>query len=154
MYLDAREFVSGYSHSSDSEKDRYTLAVTAAGLRNTDIDEMRYATINVNIGYWRKANHIHNWFVNNVQDGTDDCKPYYVSREQLTELRDLCMKVCKSGEPEVAEELLPTGVGFFFGSTEYEEYYFEETDRTARMLSMILDNERMTGMDFYYTSSW
>ena len=23
--------------------------------------------------YWRKANQIHNWFVENIQDGEDDC---------------------------------------------------------------------------------
>lgn len=26
------------------------------------------------IGYWRKANHIHKWFVDCVQDGEDDCE--------------------------------------------------------------------------------
>ena len=25
------------------------------------------------VGYWRKQNAIHNWFVENVQDGIDDC---------------------------------------------------------------------------------
>ena len=23
--------------------------------------------------YWRKANYIHNWFVENIQNGSDDC---------------------------------------------------------------------------------
>ena len=154
MYLDARHFISGYDHASEKEKDNYTLAVSAAGLLNTDIDEKRYATVNVNIGYWRKANHIHNWFVSEVQGGTDDCKDYYVSREKLTELLELCTRVYKSGEPSVAGELLPTGSGFFFGSEDYDEYYFEETERTARMLTGILENPRMSTVDFYYTASW
>ena len=38
--------------------------------------------------YWRKANQIHNWFVENVQDGDDDCRDYYVSEEDLEELRE------------------------------------------------------------------
>jgi len=33
------------------------------------------------IGYWRKANHIHNWFVKNVQEGEDNCGEYSVSRD-------------------------------------------------------------------------
>ena len=40
--------------------------------------------------YWRKANAIHKWFVENVQEGVDDCGEYEVTVEQLTELRDLC----------------------------------------------------------------
>jgi hypothetical protein len=36
--------------------------------------------------YWRKANQIHKWFVDNVQDGVDDCKEYWVSEEKLQEL--------------------------------------------------------------------
>lgn len=44
----------------------------------------------VEVGYWRKANHIHNWFVENVQNGVDDCDSYVVSREKLQELYDTC----------------------------------------------------------------
>ena len=35
------------------------------------------------VGYWRKANAIHNWFVNNIQNGKDDCRRYEVSKENL-----------------------------------------------------------------------
>jgi hypothetical protein len=45
------------------------------------------------VGYWRKANHIHKWFVDNVQEGNDDCHEYYVSIEQLHELRDTCFDI-------------------------------------------------------------
>lgn len=45
------------------------------------------------VGYWRKANHIHKWFVDNVQDGEDDCKEYRVSIEQLHKLRDICFDI-------------------------------------------------------------
>ena len=38
----------------------------------------RVVSISERIGYWRKANQIHNWFVENVQGGEDDCKKYYV----------------------------------------------------------------------------
>jgi hypothetical protein len=45
------------------------------------------------VGYWRKANHIHKWFVDNVQDGKDDCHEYYVSIKKLHELRDTCFDI-------------------------------------------------------------
>lgn len=154
MCLDARQFISGYSHSSEKEKDNYAIAVSLAGLFSTDIEENRYATVDVNVAYWRKANHIHNWFVENVQGGTDDCKSYYVSKEKLIELEELCRRVATSGDPEFAKDELPTGSGFFFGSEQYDEYYFEETEHTVRILSNILSNPRLEMADFYYRASW
>lgn len=50
--------------------------------------------IHEEVGYWRKANHIHLWFVNNVQDGIDDCCYHHeVTKELLEELRDTCIEV-------------------------------------------------------------
>ena len=44
--------------------------------------------------YWRKANAIHAWFVDNVQDGEDDCEFHReVTKEDLAELRDACANV-------------------------------------------------------------
>ena len=45
------------------------------------------------MGYWRKANHIHAWFVNKVQDGTDDCSYYFVAEDHFLELKETCEKV-------------------------------------------------------------
>ena len=43
---------------------------------------------------WRKANQIHNWFVENVQDGIDDCSYHNeVTKEILEELLDICQRV-------------------------------------------------------------
>jgi hypothetical protein len=156
MYLEARRFVSGYSHSGEEERQLFDELAKAVDMQ--DAHDERYITINVNIAYWRKANAIHDWFVKNVQDGEDDCKSYYVGREKLQELHDLCLKVVKAGTPEVAMELLPTASGFFFGDTEYDEYYFEQVDWTAKRLAEILRTipakSGMTGVDFYYSSSW
>lgn len=46
-----------------------------------------------NVGYWRKANQIHNWFVNNVQNGYDDCEYYEATKLQLEELLEICKMV-------------------------------------------------------------
>lgn len=45
------------------------------------------------VRYWRKANHIHAWFVDKVQGGTDDCSYYFVSKDQFLELKETCEKV-------------------------------------------------------------
>jgi hypothetical protein len=157
MYLEARKFVSGYSHVKEEERDLFNTIVTAVGM--DDINDERFATVSVNIAYWRKANAIHDWFVKNVQDGEDDCKSYYVSLEKLMELEQLCRRVATSGDPELAKELLPTASGFFFGDTEYDEYYFEQVDWTAKRLAEIVDKFKdstggLSGVDFYYQASW
>lgn len=154
-YLEARRFVSGYSHSGSDEQEMFRQIVDSVGM--SDAHDERFVTVNVNVAYWRKANAIHDWFVKNVQDGEDDCKTYYVPREKLMELEELCRRVVQSGEPEVAAELLPTASGFFFGDTDYDEYYFQQIDWTAKRLAEILTklpDGGMRGVDFYYNSSW
>jgi len=156
MYLEARRFVSGYNHSSPDEQKTFEGILDAVGM--TGMTDSPHITVNVNVAYWRKANHIHDWFVKHVQDGEDDCKSYYVPREKLVELEDACRKVVEAGTAEVASELLPTSAGFFFGGTEYDEYYFEQTDWTAKRLAEILTTvpagSGLSTYDFYYQSSW
>ncbi len=100
-------------------------------------------------GYWRKANAIHRWFVENVQDCHDDCGRYEVSQAQLQQLLRSVETVL--AHPELAERVLPTMEGFFFGSTEYDEWYFDDLKETKRMMTEALEDE---DAEFEYTSSW
>ena len=114
-------------------------------------------------GYWRKANAIHNWFVQNVQDDRDECQKSYVSAEQLRELRDACEQVLwtqgdsRVGVQEKAEEVgLAPKAGFFFGSTDYDEYYLEDLRYTVKLINRmeaagVFDN---AWVDIYYQASW
>lgn len=117
------------------------------------------------IMYWRKANAIHKWFVDNVQNGEDDCKSYDVSLKQLQLLRDTIKKGL-TDKNRVALRLnkdalsggckgLPTTGGFFFGGTEYDEYYWKELENTLKMLEKILNNPKTYEyIDLEYHSSW
>ena len=135
------------------------------------------------VGYWRKANAIHKWFVDNVQDENDDCGRYEVSKEQLEELLETCIKVrdcsklengwVKNGEryengqwlpcveegeyivnPDIAEALLPTQDGFFFGSTSYDQWYMEDIIDTIDILTKALETTDFDTEMLVYTSSW
>ncbi len=103
---------------------------------------------------WRKANHIHQWFVDNVQGGEDDCKEHAVSVEKLIELRGLCQKVIDERESNNANELLPTSPGFFFGSQEYDEYYYQDVQGTIDCLVGIEEYLESPDISFIYSSSW
>ena len=105
--------------------------------------------------YWRKVYHIHKWFVENVQNGKDDCGTYSVSLDQLKDLRDLCEEVINNRDK--AHELLPTQSGVIFDDQSYGKYYFEDTITTYNDLRKIIDNypsETLFYVDYYYTSSW
>ena len=97
-----------------------------------------------------KSYQIHQWFVDNVQQGEDDCGNYYVGRETLEELLEICKKVKEDNS--LAEKLLPTQSGFFFGGTEYDEWYFQDIDNTIEILEECLKDK--SADEFEYHSSW
>lgn len=88
--------------------------------------------------------------MDNCQDGTDDCRTSYVSRDQLNELKQLCQQIID--DPKEANDLLPTQSGFFFGSTEYDEWYFEGLKDTVEIVDRAL--AMPDEWEFEYHSSW
>lgn len=134
------------------------------------------------IGYWRKANQIHGWFVENIQNGEDNCQKYEVSRKQLRKLKDICEKILKGPklidgmvingytlkngdsfqpnmergkiveDPTVALELLPPSKGFFFGSDYIDEFYMRDIKRTVEIIDRCLNLDE--NWTFHYYSSW
>lgn len=126
------------------------VIVKTGGEIDKKIDPKKVKYVVEEAGYWRKANQIHRWFVENVQRGTDDCGSYWVSREKLEELLDLCKRVKEDNS--LADELLPSTSGFFFGGTEYDEWYFNDIDNTIQIIEECLSDEEAD--DFEYHSSW
>lgn len=108
------------------------------------------------IGYWRKVNSVHKWFVDNVQNGNDDCGEYVVSEEKLKELRSQVMSAL--AVPSAASATMPNQSGFFFGSTDYDEYYFDDLRDTIKILDKALKwcelNRKGKFVTIYYSSSW
>ena len=100
------------------------------------------------VGYWRKANHIHKWFVDNIQKGNDNCRRYLVPKSKLKGLLLLCEMVCK--DPKLAKKYLPNRDGFFFGGVAYDEYYFSATEETRDIIKKALKSKDL----IYYQSSW
>lgn len=116
-----------------------------------------YKTIFEEIGYWRKANSIHNWFVNNIQNGVDNCGIYEVTKEQLEDLLSVCKEVLNGSKVKgksVAEELLPTKSGFFFGGTDYDKWYYEDVEHTIKIIENALNTTDFEHEIIMYHSSW
>lgn len=185
MYLYKKTYIGAqYEHRNVKGKIDITI-----GDKVVPIKFDRVCYIEESVGYWRKANAIHNWFVANVQDGEDNCKDYYVSVENLKELLNVCLDVkekaiikdgkiqngstLKNGvwEPNMVDgkyienveeiaDILPTTDGFFFGSTDYNEYYMQDIDYTIELIQGLLkEEEEIKKLGFYdsefvYSSSW
>jgi len=164
MYLYRQQ----YAHPELKEN----LRLERAGKITTFAPERR-TFLREEIGYWRKANHIHRWFVENVQEGSDDGHDYYVDRSELEELLKLVIKVLKhsklvpgtvpagrrilqNGEiqdtwedgsiidnPELAETLLPRLGGCFFGSLDYDQDYVNELRHTKSLNQKIMKDSNI-----------
>ena len=115
----------------------------------------KYLSLFEEVGYWRKANHIHSWFVQNCQGGIDECQLTEVSKEQLEKLLVDCIDILNNSDNIlIAKETLPTQSGFFFGGTEYDEYYFNDVRNTIDILKTTLETTDFEEEIVFYRSSW
>lgn len=130
--------------------------------RPVNINFKRITYIEEEMGYWRKANAIHKWFVDNVQNGKDDCNDYYVDVEELKKLRDMIQTILKAKgkkRENLALKLLPPYEGFFFGNTDIDKYYFEDLEYTVNLINKVESeneeaNENNISVKWIYQSSW
>jgi len=151
MYLSVRKYASEYS--GGVSKYNIEEAIRLFGFNPSEMGSgYTAAEIKLTAIYWRKANAIHNWFVNKVQNGVDDCGSYEVSMEQLLELQSDCEVVLAF--PEKASSVLPTTDGFFFGGTELDDWYFNGLKHTVAKIKNIVRDPAFKDCDFTYQSSW
>ena len=181
MYLNKKTYV-GANYEHNKVEGKISLKKQENPIK---VNLKRVTYIEEQMGYWRKANQIHNYFVANIQEGKDDCGDYDLSIEIVFDLLDRCKKVKESlsnskthfvkvknrwnsegdtfidvevfSNTDLAQELLPTESGFFFGGTEYNKYYLETISNTINILEEILlenDNPEYLKEEHYYSSSW
>lgn len=111
-----------------------------------------YLSIIEEIGYWRKVNSVHNWFVENCQEGIDECQLSEVSREDLEDLLENCYKVVhKKSNPK---DVLPPSAGFFFGSTDVDQCYMNDIKETISILEQAIAKTDWEKEIVFYQSSW
>jgi hypothetical protein len=178
MGLYKKRYVKNWEHTPEERKHEVTVKQNGKVIE----DDMPVAYITYDAGYWRKANAIHKWFVDNCAGGDDDCSTMYVSRDKLEELLktvNIVLAGTKLVEGRVhngtryengkrteiwedgkviedttlAEKYLPTAEGFFFGSTDYNEWYVQDLEETRDILTKALENSD-DNCGFEYRASW
>lgn len=85
----------------------------------------------VELAYFRKVNFLVK-FMENYEE-LENCTPMTLTKELVEELIESCDKVINLYETtenkidfeKGAKEILPTTAGFFFGSTDYDDWYID-----------------------------
>lgn len=152
MYLYGSLYVGGeYRHDGSVIDIAETKDMHCGNAISVPVSDI--SSISLEVGYWRKANAIHNWFVEKLAEGVDDCQQIPVSLDDLKELKGLCLEVL--ADHKKADDLLPSTGGFFFGSTEYGEWYYKDLKETVKIVDKaVLMDAKYNGLDFYYEASW
>jgi hypothetical protein len=104
-------------------------------------------SVDTELVYWRKANAIHNFFTS-LKDQHESCESIEVTKDMLGMLLDRCTMVLE--DRSRADELLPTTSGFFFGSTQYDDWYFNKLEDTIKDITPILSDGDIKDGDLYY----
>ena len=114
-------------------------------------DEKNHVDMLDHVAYWRKANHIHEWFSRNVignRPNKTEKNAGFITREKLLLLSKTCADVLKrctteTGEIRIDEpycrKVFPPNTHITFGgSTEYDEYFIEELRTTLSKINALL----------------
>ena len=123
-----------------------------------------WCSIFEDIGYWRKANQIHNFFVQECQGGVDECQLSFITKDKLEDLLERCKRAMKLKkiylndgiikDGEGLETFLPTQSGFFFGGTEFNEWYFQNVAETKKIITKVLKETDFDKQVILYQASW
>lgn len=156
LYLRKYESVSHWSKDSNERKEGfYPPELKELGDKIFESNFMSKTT-EYQVAYWRKANAVHQYFIDNCAEGVDDCKPIWVGIEDLKKLVTICREII--ADPTKAQEKLPTQTGFFFGSAKYDEYYLQDLEDTVEQLEPIIKfmekQENREKYDIIYEASW
>lgn len=115
--------------------------------------------IDCEVGYWRKANAIHQYFLDKCTNPNSDedanGKDLFPSNTDLLELKQICLELlgCYGKKfKDKAEELLPTSSGFFWGGLEYDKWYRADLRNTIKIINKLhLDDPYVT---IVYNANW
>jgi len=95
--------------------------------------------ITVRYAYWRKANHIHKYFVDNFGFKENNTK-YDCEYDKLMIFKDVLGDLLSSKSKNLAEKILPRMKGHYFGDQSIDEYsadslYWNDLEYTFKILN-------------------
>lgn len=157
MYLYAHKYVARKNYKEEiSDTDyatntEFTDIVSALKVESIVDSEWSGMLVDIPVGYWRKANQIHGWIVNNCANGIDECQRIYISRDKAEELVSNCKQVL--ADNNLAMDLLPPHGGFFFGTYDIDDWYLGDLEKTIEIFENIFKNDEKFE-SIIYQASW
>ena len=97
--------------------------------------------------YFRKVNFIYRYFGEKLVD--ESC---IVTKAEIEDIIERCKKVL--ADHSLAKELLPTCDGFFFGSTDYDDWYFKDVEDCQKQMEKLLEDYDETTDVIWVDMSW
>lgn len=85
----------------DENEDKDSAAIVTSAFPELGAIGAAVSRVEVELGYWRSNRALHRWFVENVQNGTDDCSSYWVQRSQLLDFAMWVEKDSGMSTPEI-----------------------------------------------------
>ena len=105
------------------------------------------------VAYWRKANQIRSWICRFTDYSEDaNCVEFKLTKYNLVNLLEDCETVLEN--KKLANTLMPTKSGFFFGNTEYDETYFWQLEDTIKQLEKVINETDWDNEDIFYFEWW
>ena len=84
---------------------------------------------------YRKVNCLYAYFNDRLED--EQC---LVTKADVEDIIDRAKNVLLAHDEETSAQLLPTQSGFFFGSTEYDEYYYDDIADVYKQFTKYLED--------------
>lgn len=110
------------------------------------------------VAYWRKENALHKFILE--QTGADpnmNCTyvevPYEVLYDFIGRANDI-LKARGHNREFLANKLLPTQSGFFFGGTNYDKWYYESLKNIRADFRKIIQTTDFLNQTLYYSCWW
>lgn len=170
MYLYAKKYIGDESVDAISKLANTTNLPTPEWSKSISVEKL--------VGYWRKANAIHGWFVDEIGNGVDECQVMFIDRERLEKLRNDCIVALANPsreyqiedqkvvyllcdylnsletpiDPATYESPINPTDGFFFGGSERDDYYYFQLEYTINLVSSLLELD--DSYSFNYQASW
>ena len=84
--------------------------------------------------YFRKVNCIYKYFSDRLEQ--ERC---IVEKKDVIDIMGRAIRILETKDTELAERLLPTQGGFFFGPTEYDSWYFKDMEEILKEFGKLLN---------------
>lgn len=109
------------------------------------------------VAYFRKVNFLLPFF-----GYEENCSDIEISKEQVENLINTCEHILSSKKSgldedtltELVQNTLPTEGGFFFGSTEYDEWYFKDVEYVLKQFTNVLNETDWENETLYMHCWW